>query len=57
MRDRIAVVEAITDATQYHVLFEKLIRNCENSEAFPVAVCGRAAQFRFLEPWKPLKAG
>lgn len=39
MRERIAVVDAITDATQYHVLFEKLIRNCEDTEAFPVAVC------------------
>jgi phosphate acetyltransferase len=39
MRERIAVVDAITDAAQYHVLFERLIRNCEDREAFPVAVC------------------
>lgn len=39
MRERIAVIDTITDTTKYHVLFERLIRNCEGREAFPVAVC------------------
>jgi phosphate acetyltransferase len=39
MRERIAVVDAITDAVKYHVLFEKLILDCKDREVFPVAVC------------------
>lgn len=57
MRERMAIVDTITDVAEHHVLFENLILNCGGRQAFPAAVCWPCSAVSLAGAMEAAKAG
>jgi phosphate acetyltransferase len=57
MSERLSVVNAIANASNFHSLFERLIQHCEKREAFPVAVCWPCSAVSLAGALEAAKAG
>jgi phosphate acetyltransferase len=57
MSERFSVVDAIVNAANCHLLFERLIQHCEKREAFPVAVCWPCSAVSLAGTMEAAKAG
>jgi phosphate acetyltransferase len=57
MSERSSVVDAVVNAANCHLLFERLIQYCEKREAFPVAVCWPCSAVSLAGAMEAAKAG
>ena len=57
MSERPSVDDAIVNAANCHLLFERLIEHCEKREAFPVAVCWPCSRASLAGAMEAAKAG
>jgi phosphate acetyltransferase len=57
MSERYSVVDAIANTANLHFLFERLIQDCENRKAFPVAVCWPCSEVSLAGAMEAARAG